>query len=339
MVMNKMVTGMAAFGATLAAWELGTRWWEERRIIGARNHWRNYYSPELVQHAEQVRQSYSIVSTGVPLHIDVYAQADRNAPVTVLYHGGGSYGRMATGLAVALYDRGYTVVAGDRRGQGLSGGQRGMTTWTQDLENAVDIAQWSKAQFQRPQFLIGGSLGGPMVYYAAAAGAPAEAIACLNLYDWSPGSPDVGDIFGPTAAAAIASAGALIGPLGWLRVPWKKTAPELWASILDERDVRGKLIWDQDKLTLNFVTLAFMHALTSTAPAVPFESNQMPVLVINQIRDRMTPPSVTQRNYERLGGPKAYAEIDYGHYSFFDGFSQDVAGAADDWFRKHLPKG
>jgi hypothetical protein len=94
----------------------------------------------------------------------------------------------------------------------------------------------------QPLFLIGGSLGGPMSYYVAAAGAPAEAIACLNLYDWSPGSPDVAEIFGPTAAAAARSAGALVGAPGWLRLPWKKLATEAWANILDERDVQGKLM-------------------------------------------------------------------------------------------------
>jgi pimeloyl-ACP methyl ester carboxylesterase len=220
--MNTLTKGLLTTAAAVTAWELGTRWWEAQRIIGKQDHWRNYYPPELVQHADQVRQSSSIVSTGVPLHIDAYVQPSGKAPVAVLYHGGGSYGRMATGLAMTLYDRGYTVVVGDRRGQGLSGGQRGMTTWSQDVQNAVDIARWAKEQFKQPLFLIGGSLGGPMSYYAAAAGAPAEAIACLNLYDWSPGSPDVAEIFGSTAAAAR-SAGALVGTLIWYqaRLTWR----------------------------------------------------------------------------------------------------------------------
>jgi alpha-beta hydrolase superfamily lysophospholipase len=336
--MNGMTKGALTTATAVTLWELGTRWWETRRLMGKYDHWRNYYSPELVQRADAVRQTYSIVSTGVTLHIDAYVQPESSAPVAVLYHGGGSYGRMATGIAMAIYDKGYTVVVGDRRGQGLSGGQRGMTTWSLDVQNAVDIARWAKGKFNRPQFLIGGSLGGPMSYYAAAAGAPADAIACLNLYDWTPDSPDVAEIFGPSAAAAAKNAGALTGLIGWLRLPWKKLAVEAWANILDERDVRGKAIWDQDVLTLSFVTVSFVHSLASSAPAVPFESNETPTLVINQIRDRMTSPAITQRNYERLGGPKAYAEVDYGHYAFMDGFSQDVATAADNWFRKHMPK-
>jgi hypothetical protein len=101
--------------------------------------------------------------------------------------------------------------------------------------------------------------------------------------------------------------------------------------------VQGQLLGDLDRLTLSSVTIAFVHARTSTAPAVPFEHNQVPVLVINQARDRMTAPAITEDNYERLGGPKAYAEVDYGHYAVLEGVSQDVADAADDWFRKHLP--
>jgi len=80
-----------------------------------------------------------------------------------------------------------------------------------DVQNAVDIARWAKEQFKQPLFLIGGS-------------------------------PDVAEIFGTTAAAAAGSAGALVGALGWLRLPWKKLATEAWANILDERDVQGKLM-------------------------------------------------------------------------------------------------
>jgi alpha-beta hydrolase superfamily lysophospholipase len=329
------MTGTAA----VTLWELGTRWWEAQRIARGYEHWRNYYSPELVQCADRVRQSTSIVSTGVSLHIDVYRQPDSSAPVIVFYHGGGSYGRMLTGAIMALYERGYTVVAGDRRGQGFSEGQRGMTTWTQEVQNAIDIARWAKTQFNRPQFLVGGSLGGPLIYYAVSAGAPAEAIASLNLYDWSPDSPDVHDIFGPIAEMAVRSSGPLLGLIGWLRLPWQKIAVEAWKNILDERDAQRKPLWDRDTLTLQFVPVAFLHALTATPPAVRFEDNQFPVLVVNQRYDKMTPPEITRRNYERLGGPKAYAEIDYGHYTFADAFSQDLAEAADGWFRQHMPVG
>jgi hypothetical protein len=75
----------------------------------------------------------------------------------------------------------------------------------------------------------------------------------------------------------------------------------------------------------------------TTPPAVPFEENQLPVLVINQGRDLMTDPAITRRNYERLGGEKAYLEIPFGHWSNQPEFRESIVQACDRWFRKHAP--
>jgi alpha-beta hydrolase superfamily lysophospholipase len=78
--------------------------------------------------------------------------------------------------------------------------------------------------------------------------------------------------------------------------------------------------------------------MVSTPPAVPFEQNQVPVLVINPTRDKMTDPALTKQNYERLGGPKHYVEIPYGHFGFSEmSFYTDTADAAHAWFTRYMP--
>ena len=43
----------------------------------------------------------------------------------IFNHGAAGYCRLFAALALAYYDRGYTVILPDQRGQGLSGGRRG----------------------------------------------------------------------------------------------------------------------------------------------------------------------------------------------------------------------
>jgi hypothetical protein len=47
----------------------------------------------------------------------------------------------------------------------------------------------------------------------------------------------------------------------------------------------------------------------------------------------MVDPQMTLRNYERLGGPKTYAAVDYGHWSLLEPFAQEWAGIIDPWIQ------
>ena len=118
------------------------------------------------------------------LHLDVYQRPEREAPVVIFNHGGAGYCRLFVPLALQFYGLGYTVVLPDQRGQGLSGGVRGDFTFSECVQNVIDVAHWAKQQLETPLFLAGGSLGGGLTYYAAA-GEPAPAIACLNRLDLS----------------------------------------------------------------------------------------------------------------------------------------------------------
>jgi predicted alpha/beta-fold hydrolase len=100
----------------VAVYEVLARYGEERRHHRGSDMWRNYPNPTILERADQVRQPFSIVSTGVPIHIDAYPQPDSSAPVLVLNHGGATHGRMFTEQIMFFYDRGYMVVVGDRRG-------------------------------------------------------------------------------------------------------------------------------------------------------------------------------------------------------------------------------
>jgi pimeloyl-ACP methyl ester carboxylesterase len=330
--------GLAVLG--LAVWELRWRSLAAFKARTGAGYWKTYYDDETNTRADELRQTATVPSRGVDLHIDMYPRPEADAPIIIFNHGLGGYSRMFVRLALAFYDLGYTVLLPDQQGQGLSGGRRGDTTVAEAVQNIVDVAQWARIRFGGPIYLAGGSLGGAYAYYAAAAGAPAKAVACLNLFDF--GNPldgaglsrfgDVGRI--PPAAHLLALAIRLLAMLfGWLHVPSAWFAR--MENIMDDRDYVFHAQWSADPVPPRSLTLRGLASLVSTPPQVPLEYNRTPVLVINQTLDRMVDPQVTQRNFERLGGDKRLVEVPYGHWSNQSDFLATVLAACNEWFMRY----
>jgi pimeloyl-ACP methyl ester carboxylesterase len=300
-------------------------------------HWHAYHPSDVVAWAEATVQPADIQSTGVPIHIDTYPNP--GGPVVIVNHGGGGYCKLFAGVAKALHQRGYTVVLPDQRGQGFSGGARGDVTISQAVQNVIDAACWAEATFKQPIFISGGSLGSGIAYMAATQGAPHQAVACHNLYHFGPH----GDALrftrwpwlSPLSAGGAAVTRLSAQLMGDLRLPLRWFSK--FEAMLDERDAEAASHWPSDPIPLRTVPLRYMASLANTPPAVPFEVNTSPVLVINPLRDEMVAPEVTRRNYERLSGRTHYVEIDYGHWSLLPAFNAEWAALVDDWFRQWLP--
>lgn len=304
-------------------------------------YWHRYYDAGTLARILAAARPGRIESAGISLHLDHYRQADPGAPIVVLNHGGGGHAGLLAGLALTLFERGMTVVVPDQKGQGRSGGSRGDFTLAAAVGNIVDAALYARGLGTGPLVLAGGSIGGGLTYYAAAdlarrGRAPAAAI-CLNLFDFSHPATALGltrfsGLAGvPGLAAALRAAVALLPP--GLRLPYRPLAR--FAEMTDARDrALGFLpIWQRDPLVMTSVTARYMASLMATAPAIAFEDNRLPVLVINQLRDRMVSPALTLGCYRRLGGPVAYAEIDWGHYSLLPAFNRAVADLAVDFLK------
>lgn len=303
------------------------------------DYWRVYHSPDVLQRTDALRHTYQLPSTGVRLHIDAYEQNRPDAPVFIFNHGGGGYSRLFLPIALEMYARGYTVIIPDQRGQGLSEGSRHDFRLAQFVTNIVDVARWVRERYAGRVFMAGGSLGGALTYKAAAAGAPVDAIICHNLYDFdNPREPLALSVFAPAAkvpgVAPVVSVVTRFGAalLPWLPLPYQAMAR--FDRMVDERVSGFFTRYQKDPYPIRWITLRYLASMFQTPPAVPLEQNKLPVLVINPVRDKMTDPALTRRNYERLGGPKTYAEIDYGHWSMGQGFEQEWAGLVDDFLKR-----
>jgi pimeloyl-ACP methyl ester carboxylesterase len=303
------------------------------------HYWKRYYTPEIVAQIECLKQDVYLTSTGVRIHMDVYEQQDKSAPVLIFNHGGGGYSRILASLALAMYARGYTVVLPDQRGQGYSEGDRGDFTLGQCVQNIVDAAQWARQRYTGKVFMGGGSVGGGLTYKAAAAGAPVDAIICHNLYDFG----SVRDSLAVSRFAFASNLPLLPGIFAASTRMMASLFPSLklpfimlgkFESMVDERDPNFFRIWWDDPLPLKKISLRYMASTFTTPPAIPYEENRMSVLVINQTRDKMVSPKVTRHNYERLAGDAKYVEIDYGHWATGEQFIAEYVEIIDGYLRR-----
>ena len=301
------------------------------------DYWRIYHSPEMLERADALRETHSITSTGVRIHIDVYPQASADAPVFIFNHGGGGYSRLFIPLALALHERGYTVVLPDQHGQGLSDGDRGDFTLGQCIQNVVDVSHWARERYTGKLILSGASFGSGITFNAAAAGAPADALICHNLYDL--GDPRSALILSRFAFLTHIPGMARLSALNirlLARVLPSLRIPFLWLGIFehmvdDRHDGQFYPRWKADPYPIRAVSLRYLASVANTPPAHPLEANRLPILVINPMLDKMTTPEETRRNYERLGGEKQYVEIPYGHWALGDDFVQTWVSAVDDF--------
>ena len=163
--------------------------------------------------------------------------------------------------------------------------------------------------------MMGGSVGGALTYYAAVAGAPVVAIACLNLFDFGNGRDGLLiSRLAPLAKSALLArlltrGMQLLKPLGWLRIPFNWLGA--FDKLMDDRDREFQAQWHADPIPPRLVSLHALASNLNTSPAIPFEDSPIPVLVINQKYDQMVDPQATRQNYERLKAPKNYLEVPF----------------------------
>lgn len=302
-------------------------------------YWRNYYDQPMVARSDSLRQEFTFESTDVELQVDAYIQSAIESPVVMLHHGGGSYSRLFVRIAIALFDRGYTVLVPNQRGQGFSDGGRGDFTLEQLIQNVLDSAYWARRNFRGDLFMAGAGLGGSLVLQAVMKGAPVRALACHTLFDF--GSPEDALVLTGLSGLGGFPGGAQL--TGWVVRALAAVSPRMkvpvytqkrYHRLLDPRDNGNQERLLEDPYAVQAFSMRYAMSAFNTPPAVPLEENPLPVFVINPARDEMVSPQVTQRNYQRLGGPKDYMEIAYGHWSLTEPFAQEWASLVDPWFQK-----
>ncbi|UTH73553.1 alpha/beta hydrolase [Chromobacterium sp. IIBBL 290-4] len=263
------------------------------------------------------------------IHLDRFSAPD--APLTVIIlHGAGGYGRLFAPYAQLLHAQGYEVIAPDLPGYGLSRAPAERVRMDQWVDCVKDLAMAQKNATARPVVLFGCSLGGYLVYLAAACGAPVAGIIATTLAD--PRLPIVRRQFARhplLGALAPRALPWLDGLCGSLRLPIK------WVSNMAAiaNSPQAAAVFLRDSLGGgNTVPIGFMRSLFDVKPAIePEQFDRCPVLLAHPAADRWTTLEASQPFFDRLRGPKQLLLLENcGHFPFEEpGISQLRDGASD----------
>jgi alpha-beta hydrolase superfamily lysophospholipase len=251
-----------------------------------------------------------ILYKGLQIHLEVQP-GKTGSPTFVIVPGLGDHARRQLPLATALADRGYTAIAVDRQGHGLSEGRRGDAPLDADLAVVELAIGYARARSQGPVILVGDSLGGILTWYLLTAEPDLEAAVCHCI-----AHPEV----------------HLDGSYRY-----KEPIMRVLGRLLPRLPVSVRRIADYEHVALDPLTKRyfddeidelFNFAVTARSaasylgfrPRAPWERLRIPTLVMIGSDDRMVTPEFTAAAFERAHPPGAeYAEIEgAGHQLFGD---------------------
>lgn len=245
---------------------------------------------------------------GTPLRVDGY-QSDRAEirGVVVLIHGFAEHRRRYGHVAAHLNQQGYHVLAGDLRGHGESGGDRGYIErfgdYVDDVTAFIQEAQRSfPAASERPPVLLGHSMGG---------------LVCLEYV-----------LSHPKAARALAITSPFFGIK--IKVPgWKRTLA-MGASLLKPRlklpnqidssilshDEASCQAYAQDPLIFHTATARWFTEILATHADVRRRAVQLaiPTLMQQAGDDRLVDSQAAQEVFELLGSQDKRIKVYSGLY-------------------------
>jgi alpha-beta hydrolase superfamily lysophospholipase len=267
---------------------------------------------------------------GLQIHLEVQP-ARTGAPAFVIVPGLGDHARRQLALATALAERGYTAIALDRQGHGLSEGRRGDAPLEADFAVVELAIGYARVRSQGPVILIGDSLGGIMTWYLLTAEPDVEGAICHCI-----AHPDVH-----------------LDP----SYRYKELLLRALGRLLPQLPVSVRRIADYDHVALDPVTKRYFDdevdelfnfnvsarsaaSYVGFRPRVPWERLRVPTLVMIGNEDRMVTPEVTAAAFEQAHPRGAeYVGIDgAGHQLFLDDLGLALPPLLD-WVARTLEGG
>lgn len=240
---------------------------------------------------------------GSKVHLDRYDVARASGKVIML-HGGGGYGRMLAPYGYALSLHGWSIVAPDLPGFGLTQSTADQCNYSQWVRLVSDLIEREHQRDGLPIILLGASLGGFLAFASAARSQRVSAVVATTLCD-----PSLENV--RTAFVRSAFIYKVIWPLSkWLVPPPIKQLrlPIRWfgkmAKISNQKALSDLV--SRDKFGGGrWVPLWFLESIFNFTLPEPVERFiTCPVLLVHPEKDEWTPLALSDDFYSRLKVPK-----------------------------------
>ncbi len=250
------------------------------------------------------------------VHLDRLDAPDPALKIVVL-HGGGGNGRLVGAFGAIVHHLGYSYVAPDLPGFGLTipgpGYDPHYRSW---VALAADLIAREQARDGLPVVLMGGSLGGMLCYNVAAASRAAEGVIATTLAD--PRDQAALDALARSkfwSRIGMRIMDALPGLSGRLNIPAKDISRMRWMTNDPEL---SKIFIDDPLVGRARINLDFYRSMIAYEPPIaPEEFDVCPLLLAHPADDKWTPFSVSQPFFDSLGGDKELVMLDgCGHFPY-----------------------
>ena len=257
------------------------------------------------------------------VHLD-RLDADGSPLKVIVLHGGGGNGRVVGALGALVHGLGYSYVAPDLPGFGLTvPGPDYDPDYGSWVALAVDLIERELSRDGLPVVTFGGSLGGMLAYNAAAASGRVRGVIATTLAD--PRNPEALDALAQSklwSRIGMVAMNILPRLTDRLTIPARMIS-RMWAMTNDPAFSR---VFVEDPLVGGArVKIGFYRSMASYDPPIAPEAFDLcPLLLVHPAKDTWTPLSVSQPFFDKLGCDKELVMLEgCGHLPYEEpGLSQ-----------------
>ncbi len=270
----------------------------------ARDYWRRYqpFLPEAMRLPRDPDEEWWRWR-GADVHLDRLDVDDAALKVIVL-HGGGGNGRLVSAFGALVHRAGYSYVAPDLPGFGLTKpGPDYDPHYSSWVALVADLIDREQARDDLPVAIFGGSVGGMLAYHAAAANGKVRGVIATTLAD--PRDADARDALARSkvwSRLGFAVMNALPALTGRLHIPARRISK---LEFMTNDPAFSRIFIDDPLVGRARINLGFYRSMTVYEPPItPEEFDVCPLLLVHPAEDKWTPLAISQPFFDRLGGDK-----------------------------------
>ena len=281
------------------------------------DYWRRYlpFLPPVMQLPRDPEEEWWMWR-GTNVHLDRLDAEDASLKVIVL-HGGGGTGRLVSAFGALVHSLGYSYVAPDLPGFGLTvTGPDYDPHYRSWVALVSDLVAREQARDGLPVVTFGGSVGGMLAYNAAAASGEVRGVIATTLAD--PRDADARDALARSklwSRLGYVVMNTLPALTGRLDIPARMISRMQWIT----NDPTFSRIFIEDSLVGGArINLEFYRSLMVYEPPIAPEAFDLcPLLLAHPADDRWTPFAVSRPFFDSFGGEKELVMLEgCGHFPY-----------------------
>lgn len=262
----------------------------------------------------------------IKLHVDIYEHS-RNSSAIIIVPGTGSYTTLYSKFCKGLSNEGFNVMPFDLMGHGRSGGERGVFTMAELLENISTVVSFALKEYSDKVGLIGTSQGGEIAFHAALADNRVKSLVCHNILLSHKFPINIKVKFLRTKVYDLLCkiTPDFSFPLEWA-FKWENAYNS--AELLQEKRNDPLVVW-------HYKFKSYRTIFTYN-PQNTIDEMKTPVLIAVGENDKLVPQEHCKKVYDTLTCQKEFYVMPGANHQLLMDYTEKFVPVVNNWFKKTL---